>query len=258
MKQESLPPPPLPSVQDADKFPIGLRDDQHVRSWVALGLAVGSVLLCGGFVLAYPARAMARRILDDESGFGSETSRTLARWAMRLGAAGYAVWPTIPILLSIMAPGCRFSPERAKQARVKADMRSMATALEAYRADHGQYPACTFIAAESAIPATTGKSRPTFRVAASGILATMTTPVAYLTGYPHDAFSRQRPPATFAYYTRNDSWIMWSPGPDGDYDTDWKTLDLAVPLPSEHVLTKLTYDPTNGSLSDGDIWRVKE
>jgi hypothetical protein len=49
-------------------------------------------------------------------------------------------------------------------------------------------------------------------------------------------------------------WILWSPGPDGRYDIDAaRDYDPRVPI-SPSLLEK-TYDPTNGAVSAGDVWR---
>jgi hypothetical protein len=49
-------------------------------------------------------------------------------------------------------------------------------------------------------------------------------------------------------------------GPDGDYDMDpAKMYNGSITQPSRDLLTSTaTYDPTNGTLSNGDIWRVKQ
>jgi hypothetical protein len=58
--------------------------------------------------------------------------------------------------------------------------------------------------------------------------------------------------------------IHWSVGPDGDYAlprkggfVDPEVYDPDKAAPSENLMN-LTYDPTNGAESDGDIWRAKQ
>jgi hypothetical protein len=116
--------------------------------------------------------------------------------------------------------------------------------------------------------------------------ATLTTPKAYIRSYPVDYFSTPRG-ATFAYWsvfyrkpdpsgrivgvdspTSHGGWILVSPGPDRKYDIlpdDWDVYNPAVAQPTVRLLTgtnkrgrAFTYDPTNGTISDGDIWRVKQ
>lgn len=65
-------------------------------------------------------------------------------------------------------------------------------------------------------------------------------------------------PFPFAYYTDGPGWILMSTGPDRDYDVDPRVdYDGAAKTPLPGLVLK-TYDPTNGTKSDGDVWRVKE
>ena len=96
--------------------------------------------------------------------------------------------------------------------RAQADMRSMATALEAYCIDYSEYPKT---------------------------LSVLTTPVAYITRVMTDPFSTSG--AAYQYENPKQDWILWSVGPD-------RTDDRA----------KIPFDPTNGTLSKGDIIRVKQ
>ena len=114
------------------------------------------------------------------------------------------------------------------------------------------------------------------------LFLTLTTPLSYISSYPADPFS-PIPGATFVYWsvapgapdpsgkivrsTSNFGWILVSPGPDRKYDIlgDWGVYDPNVPQPSERLKTgsnrkgyAFTYDPTNGTFSHGDFWRVKQ
>ncbi len=55
-------------------------------------------------------------------------------------------------------------------------------------------------------------------------------------------------------------WIFFSPGLDGDYDlVPSRDFDAAIAQPSAHLLTcGASYDPTNGTVSNGDIYRVRQ
>jgi len=96
--------------------------------------------------------------------------------------------------------------------RAQADMRAMATALEAYHVDYSEYPKT---------------------------LSVLTTPVAYITRVMTDPFSTSG--AVYQYENPKQDWILWSVGPD-------RTDDRA----------KIPFDPTNGTLSKGDIIRLKQ
>lgn len=131
----------------------------------------------------------------------------------------------------------------------------------------------------------------------SGQLMTLTTPVAFITSYFPDPFADTKG-ATFAYFASfsGNGWILGSWGPDTDQknggNLQWKgtgTLysgatatnplgtgagsavetiyNPGIAQPSALLLTfgstgtgagAFTYDPTNGTVSAGDLWRVKQ
>jgi len=64
----------------------------------------------------------------------------------------------------------------------------------------------------------------------------------------------------FRYYSDPNGWILISPGPDRDYDIDpVKYYDSSIAQPSFELLCIAgTYDPTNGTVSSGDVFRVKQ
>jgi hypothetical protein len=111
---------------------------------------------------------------------------------------------------------------------------------------------------------------------------TLTSPMSYITTYPTDPFAPIEG-ATFVYWSVNPGetdpsgtivgaetgfgWILVSSGPDRIYDipVDYDVYDPATKQPSERLLTganrfgrAFTYDPTNGVISSGDIWRVRQ
>lgn len=156
----------------------------------------------------------------------------------------------------------------SRVSRTKADMRSLATAIEAYFADNKQYPAMTPLAdwatgSEVATLKEMGGDT-LFTIAASPYphktSAGLTTPNAYASSLFNDPlFPSKRRGMPFAYSTNNESWILLSGGPDEDFD-------VVNPLTMLHGnfeetktgLLPYTYDPTNGSVSDGDVWRIKQ
>lgn len=173
----------------------------------------------------------------------------------------------IAILAAIAVPNFLEAQTRSKISRAKADMRSVATAIEAYRVDCNKYP-------------------PT-RWEQEGRYAYITTPVAYISSVPMDVFGTGKP-GTFVYlggqlayytydfvvsYAPKDLW-GWSNG-----DTYWadmmkgamvsgpdsKAWYLASAGPDKRVgldpqdnpeWMATPYDPTNGSISAGDIHRI--
>jgi hypothetical protein len=159
---------------------------------------------------------------------------------------------------------------RNKVSRAKSDMRSMATALEAYFVDTNHYPASvpgTHLLSFNKAPAT--RKMPSFRLGVKtkspngreiAIPMTVTTPIAYITRYFKDPFqvSPTDPQPTFAYYGDTNGWILISPGPDGNYDINpAKDYRSDIPQPTLQLLLK-AYDPSNGTVSGGDVFRVKQ
>ena len=150
--------------------------------------------------------------------------------------------------------GCR--TPRAPVARVTSDMRSMATAIESYFVDFGVYPAHTEVASESFM-GVARPGQPTFRVSNGSNLRTMTSPVAYLNAYTPDFLGKPKE-RTFCYFAKGGGWIVWSPGPDKKYSIDAdKEYDPTLTDATAALLRK-TYDPTNGTVSGGDVWRVRQ
>lgn len=152
---------------------------------------------------------------------------------------------------------------RSHVSRVRSDHRSLATALESYYVDNNDYPA--HAAGDMGINAylpdvSPARSLTTFRRASMpNGPHSLTTPIAYITNFfrdPYGTGAGDNP--YYGYYRDKNGWILLSAGPDGDYDIDpAKDYNSAIPQPSIHLLSK-SYDPTNGTVSDGDIFRVKQ
>lgn len=166
-----------------------------------------------------------------------------------------------------------------KVSRVKSDMRSLATALEAYYIDHTSYPVKISLLQMQIDPLHIaqigGTNLFTIEPGKPGGVYGITTPVAYITSiigdpctakprprfYYYGTFfthSNDKDMTPFAYHADANGWILFSPGFDRDYDImPERDYDSSIPQPSPSLLFK-TYDPTNGTISDGDIWRVKQ
>lgn len=152
----------------------------------------------------------------------------------------------IAILAAIAVPNFLEAQTRSKVARAQADMRSYATALEAYRVDNNKYPP------ENNSPG----------------LARLTTPTAYISSLLRDPFALTPFSGDYYYLPRPDlatdpagyNWYAWY------YDSasiEWALMSLGpnrvpdgyrVPYPTGAPKTGL-YDPTNGTVSIGDIFR---
>jgi prepilin-type N-terminal cleavage/methylation domain-containing protein len=183
----------------------------------------------------------------------------------------------IAILAAIAVPNFLEAQTRSKVSRTKADMRSVAVAVEAYAADNNKYPRPDFPTWQ--LPHGKGSVSGTAYEAAG-----MTTPIAYITSIPHDPFGGGAPDpgdnaytnlqyfyATKEFYedTTAHAFYTWKTSYEG---TDWSVAGNWTPkwnLQSrgpDRILKKFTneidqpqryaYDSTNGTISTGNIVRV--
>lgn len=177
------------------------------------------------------------------------------------------------VLACLAVPNFLEATVRAKVSRVHTDMRSFSLLLRTYFNDQGFYPAVSTgtTSVNGAYFAHPDLQRlPSFRVD-PGVRDPFIVPIRdagwepYY--YPADPFAPKTETdlaerrAAFVYFPAGEgnevAWIVVSAGPDGDYDIDPREVyDSSAKRPSAVLLT-LTYDATNGTLSDGDLWRTK-
>lgn len=179
----------------------------------------------------------------------------------------------IAILAAIAVPNFLEAQVRAKVSRMKTDMRSIATGLESYYVDNNKYP----------------YGNPGSIVVPRYGLALLSTPIAYLTNplvpdvfLPPNATQIQSGSGTwfsanaynkaveYSLRGRSDTgavdvgisglvagqqgrwWILKSNGPDQDAD------GYSMPIANNQVedVCNILYDPTNGTVSNGNIFRA--
>ncbi len=190
----------------------------------------------------------------------------------------------IAILAAIAVPNLLEAQTRSKVSRVSADMRSYTVAMEAYHVDHNRYPIPSDVFARDIgdpIPRTDVSPFET------RLPISLTTPVAYVTSLNTDPFATGRALESEVYHcTTHDyvtirdengsinwalTWFLFfrqltgepppsnigyyfmSFGPDRDHDADLPHTPGST-LPHFHGEAAL-YDPTNGTISSGDIFR---
>jgi prepilin-type N-terminal cleavage/methylation domain-containing protein len=171
----------------------------------------------------------------------------------------------IAILFIIAEPSYVPAPDRARVSRARADQRSIAVALESYCTDNGAYPAMRpmvdFTTNIRKLAKIGGANLSTIEPGiGESALHGLTTPVAYINALYADPFLHliTKDSISFAYYTDGTGWILISPGPDEDFDIIPRKFYVST-LENPHIpLLPFTYDPTNGTVSDGDVWRVRQ
>ena len=164
----------------------------------------------------------------------------------------------IAILAAIAVPNFLEAQMRAKISRTKADMRSMATATEAYRVDNNQYPAWGPLYIETGDISWVARQQ------------RLTSPIAYLTSLPRDPFRSIHPHNPLALY----DYIVTDFFAGDRGDPVWVTQDPTTPLAKFYVQVYIrswgpdqtfelpywhlneAYDPTNGTKSRGDLWAL--
>jgi prepilin-type N-terminal cleavage/methylation domain-containing protein len=221
----------------------------------------------------------------------------------------------IAILAAIAVPNFLEAQTRAKVSRVKADLRSLATGIEAYRVDTNRYPDGTdspnnyderigaFLGSRAAGFCTL-KTRVGTALTAGRDFQTVTTPVAYVSAFFTDPFAAQASGyLTYSYFPSKkmrSGWILTSFGPDTDIledrggkpgcgtsnpnplgtladtktparlgDINEEAIPPYIERSKEEIVTgvdalgglrnaleDLAYDPTNGTTSEGDLYRI--
>jgi len=171
----------------------------------------------------------------------------------------------IAILAAIAVPNFLEAQTRAKVSRVKADMRSVATAIEAYAVDYNKYPMLSGFGANN-------------NRGPIDLISVLSTPVAYMSSTNvRDPFNKEgiyyapTTPVTHAiwYYNITEhrreggrgpvstKWALQSWGPDRERATPigFPSFNLAPGDPSGFYpnAEPWQYDPTNGTVSTGDI-----
>lgn len=155
--------------------------------------------------------------------------------------------PIVGILAAIAIPNFKSAMSHSNVSTIQQEMRTIATALEAYYIDYDQYPLPQYDNEDNAV-----------------LPSTITTPIAYATCILNDIYN-DTDNDHYRYYTDSSTkWIVASFGPDkksgnsgiqGGINLDIESAltddELGFPLQS----SPLTYDPTNGTKSPGDIWR---
>jgi hypothetical protein len=141
--------------------------------------------------------------------------------------------------------------------KIENELRSLSTAIEAYYYDHGSYPAMRPLIEHCSYPKkleVAGGADLFFTEPGKPGLEGLTTPVDYISSILQDPFTDRSIACPYAYFSKGDFWILFSMGYDWNYDIKPREHLQGSPEQIEQQLTPITYDPTNGEKSPGDIW----
>lgn len=198
----------------------------------------------------------------------------------------------IAILAAAAVPNFLEAQTRAKVSRAKADLRSLSTALESYMVDHNRYPDIRRGAPGFDPPSFPVKGAPGY---AARTLPLLSTPVAYAAaGLVPDIFGTNAKPPSFLGFAnlraleqfpdlaalgvfapdddvvrayRDHAYVILSVGPDQyDYSLNARSDPEQGGAKAFEFLTarhhgvglNFVYDPTNGTISTGEIARTSQ
>jgi len=173
----------------------------------------------------------------------------------------------IAILAAIAVPNFLEAQTRSKVSRVKADLRSLATAIEAYAVDHNKVP-------REWNTSWYGDPQDSQGNPISGVLWWgLSTPVAYITNpLMYDVFQDKNlvspyDERVFTYHDMRTRATIWYPTstfwpPAYEYYGAWRLGSVGPDRSYTHAgctnSAQLVYDPTNGTISPGNIWRSQK
>jgi prepilin-type N-terminal cleavage/methylation domain-containing protein len=163
----------------------------------------------------------------------------------------------IAILAVIALPNFLEAQTRSKVAAAKSDLRVLASAIEAYATDNNHYPPT---------PIAVG---PRFRA-----FRPLTSPIAYMETIPRDPFKSIDGNASRAFWRtgvydygarpvgKESRWAIASDGPDRQDDTNplrlYPGYTTGLFFGEVAGFNYTLYDPTNGTISRGDIFRASD
>lgn len=161
-------------------------------------------------------------------------------------------------VLAVVVPWLSRIPALRMMSRTRGDLRGVAVSIEEYRQAHGTYPPVqpfTELTSDTELLALSGGSLlGTVSAAPREGKPGLTTPVAYLSSLSVDVHSRSSG-LPFAYHENGDSWILYSAAMDQRYNIRHPDQVLKLPVKERRArLLDLTFDPSNGTFSAGDIW----
>lgn len=207
---------------------------------ISLILSIFSFILCWIFFIALiPLILSITELHKIKVGKSSKAGKKYATVGLIISCISiiFYILIIIPEIVSVQT--------RTKVSQTKGGQNTIAVGLEAYYLDHHTYPSPDYDAQGNPI-----------------VPHSLTTPVAYyISALPIDPFSEKKK-ERFHYFTgpvqdtTRTYWIITSNGPDKKMDLDILKYNPTEPYWNNLQATGGTYDPTNGTISSGDVWRL--
>jgi len=170
----------------------------------------------------------------------------------------------IAILAAIAIPNFLAAQTRSKVARTQEEMRTLSTALESYYVDNNYYPFDSRNEGpdDGDDDFTFWNFDPNIDLnMPEGTIWCLTTPVSYITKYPTDLFYKTGRDKYFQYAANRSNWLLASCGPDNDSEDRGDLKERNIIPDNENffswAIDTIKYDPTNGTISNGDVIRIK-
>jgi hypothetical protein len=214
-----------------------------------LALLSAPVIAGTGLSLIYGIRAIRFKLMGH-----------IVRASLLLLAFGFLAFTYSFFVFSQLHP-------RSMVSKSVSTMRAMAAGIDSYYLETNSYPASTCDPVSRIWHPSRKRDEvviariPTYRVLPnSEKKARLSIIVDQLAGQ-HDPYGPIKK-APYGYCTTGSfgqGWILWSAGPDRDYDITIDNVaeiyDPSARVPSDRLID-MTYDPTNGTGSNGDLYRV--
>lgn len=178
----------------------------------------------------------------------------------------------IAILAAIAVPNFLEAQTRSKASRAKADLRSIAGGLEMYRIDHTHYPTMLEPGFSGGVPPLSGSDLKWWYIPDS-----LSTPVAYLTtahilcpfggdrprqnDFPDEIWRRysyENIPELEQKYLDGYSILQAKYSPEQNARGKWGFWRILCIGPDIAWNPMIPYDPTNGTVSPGNIMRTQK
>jgi prepilin-type N-terminal cleavage/methylation domain-containing protein len=177
----------------------------------------------------------------------------------------------IAILAALAVPNFLEAHVRSKVSRAKADLRSIAGAIEIYRLDQSRYPTMLEPGFTGGVPPLSGSDLKWWYIPDS-----LSTPVSYLStshilcpfggdhprrsDFPDEIWRRysyENIPELEQKYLDGFSILQYKYAPDQDASVKWGFWRILCIGPDNAWNPMIPYDPTNGTVSTGNIMRTQ-